>query len=195
MTIAALRHLTLIAGLLAAAAVLPGCSSGGFDVDKLDIFGLGDKPKLPGERKAVFPEGVPGVTQGIPPDLIKGNQPQTDTLNSQTAAAPVAPVTVEETEPKPKAKPRPKPRTTARTAPARQPAAAETGQEQATQRPSASQSSASQPSASQTSASGTQAPWPSSTPQATGTNSPWPASPNTTTAPWPSAPPPGTFSR
>jgi hypothetical protein len=35
-------------------------------------FGTGKKP-LPGERRPVFPEGVPGVQQGIPPDLMRHN--------------------------------------------------------------------------------------------------------------------------
>ena len=34
-----------------------------------------EKKKLPGERKDVFPGGVPGVSQGIPPEYMKGNQP------------------------------------------------------------------------------------------------------------------------
>jgi len=56
---------------------LSGCAD--FDIDKFDVFGLSDKKKLPGERKPVFPEGVPGVSQGIPPEYIKGNQPPPDT--------------------------------------------------------------------------------------------------------------------
>src|SRR5262245_61492009 len=36
-------------------------------------FGTAKKP-LPGERRAVFPEGVPGVQQGVPPELMRGNQ-------------------------------------------------------------------------------------------------------------------------
>ena len=63
----------LLAALLALAPVLAGCED--FDMDKLDVFGLNKKKKLPGERKEVFPGGVPGVTQGIPPEYLKGNQP------------------------------------------------------------------------------------------------------------------------
>ena len=33
------------------------------------------KKKLPGERRAVFPEGTPGVPQGVPQELVKGYQP------------------------------------------------------------------------------------------------------------------------
>src|SRR5262245_63258016 len=36
-------------------------------------FGTAKKP-LPGERRAVFPEGVPGVKQGVTPELMRGHQ-------------------------------------------------------------------------------------------------------------------------
>ena len=39
---------------------LAGCSNGNFDpTDMMDWFDT--KKKLPGDRKPVFPEGVPGV--------------------------------------------------------------------------------------------------------------------------------------
>lgn len=61
-----------------------------------------NKKKLPGERREVFPEGIPGVVQGVPPELIRGNpanQPE-----GETAAAPQPePPPVEE-------KPKPRPR-------------------------------------------------------------------------------------
>src|SRR5882762_1301266 len=72
-----MRRIYRIVFLIALAAALPalsGCAD--FDADKLDIFGLNEKKKLPGDRKAVFPEGVPGVSQGIPSELVKGNQQQ-----------------------------------------------------------------------------------------------------------------------
>jgi hypothetical protein len=79
----------LIDGLLALTPVLAGCAD--FDMDSLDIFNLNQKKKLPGERKEVFPDGVPGVTQGIPPEYLKGNQQQADTaLTPDAAAAPPA---------------------------------------------------------------------------------------------------------
>jgi hypothetical protein len=40
-------------------------------------FGTAKKP-LPGERRAVFPEGVPGVQQGVPPELMRGNPQAVD---------------------------------------------------------------------------------------------------------------------
>jgi hypothetical protein len=56
-------------------------------------FGTAKKP-LPGERRAVFPEGVPGVQQGVPPELMRGNQQAGEAL----AQPPPPP------EPEPKAK-------------------------------------------------------------------------------------------
>jgi hypothetical protein len=49
-------------------------------------FGTSKKP-LPGERRAVFPEGVPGVQQGVPPELMRGNQQAGDT-EAQPPPAP-----------------------------------------------------------------------------------------------------------
>ncbi len=65
----------LSAGLLAAA-----CDT----LENLSIFD--NKKKLPGERRPVFPEGVPGVSQGIPPELMQGYQEPAQ--QSQTANAP-----------------------------------------------------------------------------------------------------------
>ena len=67
------KRIVLLIALALAAPVLAGCAN--FDPDSLDIFGLNEKKKLPGDRRAVFPEGVPGVSQGIPPEYLKGNQP------------------------------------------------------------------------------------------------------------------------
>ena len=72
-----MHRIVLLVGLMALAPVLAGCEN--FDMDSLDFLHLNDKKKLPGERKELFPEGVPGVTQGIPPEYMKGNQPQPDT--------------------------------------------------------------------------------------------------------------------
>lgn len=67
-----------------------------------------NKKKLPGERREVFPEGVPGVIQGVPPELIKGNQAS----QIEGDAAAIAPQQAEqapaEERPKPKARPRTK---------------------------------------------------------------------------------------
>lgn len=76
--------------LVALSSALAGCGSmGNFDPSDL-LDWLDTKKKLPGERKPVFPEGVPGLEQGVPKDLYKGSR-QIDDQNSQVAAAPVAP--------------------------------------------------------------------------------------------------------
>ncbi|EKS39569.1 MAG: hypothetical protein ACJAVZ_001281 [Afipia broomeae] len=67
------RSQRLIAATVLAAMslALAGCSSGNFDpTDLMDMFDT--KKKLPGERRPVFPEGVPGVEQGVPRDMYKG---------------------------------------------------------------------------------------------------------------------------
>src|SRR5215211_1549811 len=51
-------------------------------------FGTAKKP-LPGERRAVFPEGVPGVQQGVPPELMRGNQ-QAEELQAQPEPQPAS---------------------------------------------------------------------------------------------------------
>jgi len=75
--------------LVALSSALAGCGSmGNFDPSDLLDF-LDTKKKLPGERKPVFPEGVPGLEQGVPKDLYKGSrQEQIDQQN--VAAAPSA---------------------------------------------------------------------------------------------------------
>ncbi|MBY9051386.1 hypothetical protein K7462_29355, partial [Pseudomonas fluorescens] len=80
--------------LIAFTGVLGGCSS--FDPsDMLDF--LDTKKKLPGDRKPVFPEGVPGLEQGVPRDMYKGAQQQPDPNAPAVAALPA--------EPAPEAKP------------------------------------------------------------------------------------------
>jgi hypothetical protein len=104
-----LRRAVLIALLIGVGPVLAGCAD--FDMDKLDVFGLNKKDRLPGERHAVFPEGVPGVTQGIPPELTKGHEGEqvgaAVPLNTPPAAQPepekkTAAVEPARTKPKPK---------------------------------------------------------------------------------------------
>lgn len=87
-------RLIAAAVLIAFTGVLGGCSS--FDPsDMLDF--LDTKKKLPGDRKPVFPEGVPGLEQGVPRDMYKGAQQQPDPNAPAVAALP--------TEPPPEAKP------------------------------------------------------------------------------------------
>jgi hypothetical protein len=171
-----MHRIVLFAGLVALAPVLAGCEN--FDMDSLDVFHLNDKKKLPGERKEVFPEGVPGVSQGIPPEYLKGNQQADTALPPDGAAAVAAPgeksgaaapsaktAAIEPAaEPKLKPKPKPKPRTVKQ-----QP-------KQGTAPPAAQAQSNDQQQL---------APWPGSTQPPAAAQA----------APWPSAPPPGTFSR
>lgn len=93
-----------IIGVATLSVMLAGC--GGFDpldkIQDLDIMGSGKTP-LQGERRAVFPEGTPGVPKGVPPELVKGYEPP--------AEAPPPPPVAEKERPKPRkvaARPKPK---------------------------------------------------------------------------------------
>ncbi|MFT4117275.1 hypothetical protein [Bradyrhizobium sp.] len=109
-------RLIAAAVLIAFTGVLGGCSSGGFDPSDLLDF-LDTKKKLPGDRKPVFPEGVPGLEQGVPKDMYKGAQQQQDQQNAAVAAAPPA------AEPPPEP---PKSSKSAKAKKSKQPATAET---------------------------------------------------------------------
>jgi len=149
--------------LVSSVLILPlgGCASIGDAIDPTEWFSgdlFNTKKKLPGDRKPVFPEGVPGVSQGIPSDLVKGNQPPplengytaTDTTSanppprqaSGKSAPKTAPKTAartdaantdagkpEEFEPAPREKPKAKPKPKPATA-ERQPPAQERQPEQ-----------------------------------------------------------------
>jgi hypothetical protein len=86
---------------------------------------FGNKKPLPGERKELFPGGVPGVTRGVPPDLMKGNQAAALQEQEEAAEAPQLRAPEEpKPKPKPKAKPKPKPKVVEETGePERQPTA------------------------------------------------------------------------
>jgi hypothetical protein len=179
-----MHRIVLLVGLVALAPVLAGCED--FDMDKFDFLHLNEKKKLPGERKDLFPQGVPGVSQGIPPEYMKGNQPQPETAQApaaepagaaaatprdKTAAtAPSAKTAAIEPAAEPKAKPKRKPKPRAATRPPTQ----VIGQTAAQGQGSGQQQ---------------MAPWPGTTPQQPASGQ------STSTDPWPSAPPPGTFSR
>jgi hypothetical protein len=103
------RHRAILtAAALMTGLVLAGCETGGIS-DKLgdltdsfsDLIPGGGKKKLPGDRKPVFPEGIPGVAQGVPPELVKGNQPPPDAVETLPPAKQAA---VEPEKPKPKTK-------------------------------------------------------------------------------------------
>src|ERR1700754_1565034 len=78
--------------LIALSGAVAGCSSSLGNWDPTDLLDFLDtKKKLPGERKPVFPDGVPGLEQGVPKDLYKGSrQEQIDRQNADAAAATAA---------------------------------------------------------------------------------------------------------
>ena len=82
-------RLLAAACLLGFASVLGGCGSLGtpsFDpTDLLDF--LDTKKKAPGERKPVFPEGVPGINQGVPKEMVRGSAESRASAEAQAAAA------------------------------------------------------------------------------------------------------------
>src|SRR3979490_2569102 len=76
--------------LVALSRRVGGCGGLG-NLDPSDLLDFLDtKKKLPGDRKPVFPEGVPGLEQGVPKDLYKGSR-HIAAQNPQLAAAPAAP--------------------------------------------------------------------------------------------------------
>ena len=102
-------RLVLAAIVAATGPVLSAC-------DTLDTFEIFDsKKKLTGERKPVFPEGVPGVASGVPPELMKGyHEPEGGGLDpakaaAEAAAEPAAKPKKPRPEPKPELKSEPKP--------------------------------------------------------------------------------------
>jgi hypothetical protein len=140
----------LICAVLAGAI---GIGAAGCDtLDSLDMDFFNTKKKLPGERKPVFPEGVPGVVQGVPPEYTKGYDEKAAQATPDPATAAVQQIATE--KPKPVAKPKPKPKPVARQP---QPAPAAPAQAQPAP-PAAAQQSG---------------PWPQSQPQAA-----WPTAPN-----------------
>src|SRR3982751_6518391 len=90
-----MRSQRLIAAAVAVAlsGALAGCSSSMGNWDPTDLLDFLDtKKKLPGERKPVFPEGVPGLEQGVPKDLYKGSRrEQLDQQNAEAAGASAVP--------------------------------------------------------------------------------------------------------
>jgi hypothetical protein len=82
------QRLIAAAVLIALSSALAGCGGGGFgNWDPTDLLDwLDTKKKLPGDRKPVFPEGVPGLDQGVPKELYKGAAQQQVDVPAQTAA-------------------------------------------------------------------------------------------------------------
>ena len=119
-----------VASALTLVLVLGACTKGG-QFDPTEVFNsdaFDSKKKLSGPREAVFPNGVPGTTTGVPADLVKGYQPPPDQADADTSGAPASgggapaagaapgggapgartPVATAEAKPKPKPKPKPK---------------------------------------------------------------------------------------
>jgi hypothetical protein len=111
------QRLIAAAVLIAISGALAGCSSGISSWDPSDMLDwLDTKKKLQGERKPVFPDGVPGLEQGVPKELYKGaSQEQIDQQNAQAAGAATPPP---QEKPKRVAKSKSKPPATASTDPA-----------------------------------------------------------------------------
>src|SRR5258707_9191683 len=92
------QRLIAAAVVIALSGALAGCSTGITNWDPTDLLDFLDtKKKLPGERKPVFPGGVPGLEQGVPKDLYKSNVEQRQQQDAAAAAAVAQPE-----EPKPK---------------------------------------------------------------------------------------------
>jgi hypothetical protein len=158
-----LARLVLAAIVAATGPVLSACES----LDSFDIFD--NKKKLAGERKPVFPEGVPGVAPGVPPELVKGyREPEGGALDPAKAAAEAAAESAakpKKPKPEPKPEPKPAPQRTA-SKPAPKPQAPSDPYEAAPTRavaPAPAQQPAPQAAT---------APWPTAQPQAA-----WPAAP------------------
>lgn len=172
-------RLVLVSLAMSAGLSLAACDS----VDRFTdtMTGLFDtKKRLPGDRKAVFPEGVPGVTQGVPQEYLPASK-QPEEANDPAAQEGQAPAQTKSAETPAENKPARKPRPRAAEAPKKpveqeKPATAETAKPAQAQAPWPQQQQTQSQSQSQTA-------WPQQ--QKSGS----------TTAPWPDAPPAGTFSR
>jgi hypothetical protein len=179
---------------LALVLLVAGCTKGGqFDPTEAfnsDVFD--SKKKLKGDRVPVFPDGVPGATTGVPPDLVKGYQPPPDQPADADAAVPGPTPPADPEAQKPKPKPKPK-------VAAQKPAAAPPTRITIGAAPKLPATQQQQPDTSQSV-------WPAS-PQASSaqqaaqpSQSVWPAPPSQQTAQpsqsiWPNPPAPGTTSR
>ena len=89
---------------------LSGCDS--FDpLDKfqdLDIMATSKTP-IRGERREVFPQGVPGVPQGVPADMVKGYQPPPEEPPPVVTAKPEKKAKPKKTAAAPRKQPREQP--------------------------------------------------------------------------------------
>jgi hypothetical protein len=183
------RRIGTAALLVAIGVGLAGCETSDM-MDKaqetiadFNPFGTKKQP-LPGQRREVFPQGVPGVQQGVPSTMMKGAQQIPDpNAPAVIEAAPEPAAAEEKSKPKPKARvarPRPTAPPAEAAAPkpvraARKPAAPAAQSQQPADDSWPAPAEANQPAASSA--------WPSATQQ--------PAAPTV----WPDPPKAGTFTR
>jgi hypothetical protein len=177
-----ITRITLTLSMLCLGLAVGGCAD--FDLDKvgekLDVFGWSKKKPLQGDRQDVFPGGVPGVSQGVPPELMKGYQaPAQATPDPAEAAAAKA---AQAEEPKPK----PKPKKTAKVTPSKP------AQQASPTQPSAPWPSQQRAAPQQAAPQQAQAPWPQQqqqAPQQSQSQAPWPSqqqqAPQQAQGPWP----------
>jgi len=185
------RAIPVVVGLMTG-LLLSACSGTSGNFDPTDWFSgdfFNTKTPLPGERKPVFPTGVPGVPEGVPPELMKGNQQPV----VEAAAAPEPAPTAKPARP-PAARPAaPKPRTASaplQPAPVRATPAATSAAQPAQPAPPAQPATTSQPAIAWPDPTKAPAPRPV---QSTAPAANWP-DPTNTQANWP-PPDPSTFSR
>lgn len=90
------HRLIPLALLLPLSIALAACGSTS-SFDPTDIFDLLDqKKKLVGERKPVFPQGVPGLEEGVPKNFYKG---EVEHRRKQAGSAPTPAVVEDKTTP------------------------------------------------------------------------------------------------
>lgn len=99
-----------LGSVMALGIMLAACTKGG-QFDPTEIFNsdaFDNKTKLKGDREPLFPDGVPGATTGVPPDLVKGYQAPPDQADADTSIqpAPAAAPAAAAAKPKPKSKPK-----------------------------------------------------------------------------------------
>lgn len=182
------RRITVPALLIVFGLGLSGCETSDM-MDKMqetigdfNPFGTKKQP-LPGQRRAVFPEGVPGVQQGVPAEMMKGAQQIPDPNAPAVIEAPPETAAAEE-------KPKPKAVRVARPRPAETREAPEPRPARAARRPAAPATQREQPAE--------EAAWPA--PAAANQPAPAAAWPSPTQQPaattvWPDPPKAGTFTR
>src|SRR5689334_9307558 len=81
-----MTHMLLLGLLLGTGLSLGACDS----IDNLTNM-LDTKKRLSGDRRPVFPDGVPGVEMGVPPEMMKGYQEKQQAAESQAQTPRGAP--------------------------------------------------------------------------------------------------------